>query len=53
LSDEQKAQLKKDRFKKFCRKLLLKESFTEWNPAVIATVIDLYAIVYFLEYLVK
>ncbi len=53
LSKEEQEQLKKDRFKRFLRKLFLKEPFTKWNPAVIATVIDLYIIVYFLEYLIK
>ncbi|MES2678075.1 MAG: hypothetical protein V4612_07195 [Pseudomonadota bacterium] len=53
LSQEEKERLKKDRFKRFCRKLFLKEPFTKWNPPIVATAIDLYVIVYFLEYLIK
>jgi len=53
LSLEEKERLKKDRFKRFLRKLFLKEPFTKWNPAVVATVIDLYIVVHFLEYLLR
>jgi len=53
LSKEEQERLKKDRFKIFCRKLFLKEPFTKWNPSVVATVLDIYIIVYFLEYLLK
>jgi hypothetical protein len=53
LSLEEKEKLKKDRFKRFLRKLFLKESFTNWDPAVVAIVIDLYIVVHFLEYLLR
>ena len=53
LSKEEKEQFKKDRFNRFCRKLFLKEPITKWNPSLVATVIDIYVIVYFLEYLIK
>jgi hypothetical protein len=53
LTAEEKELLKKDRVNRFFRKLFLREPLTKWNPAFIATVIDIYAIVYFMEYLIK
>ena len=53
LNKEEQDRIKKDRFKIFFRKLFLKEPFTKWNPSVVATVLDIYVIVYFLEYLLK
>lgn len=53
LSQEEKERLKQDRFKRFLRKLFLKEPFTKWDPAIVSIAIDLYVIVHFLEYLVK
>ena len=52
LSKEEKERLKKDRTKRFFRKLFLKEP-AKWNPPLVATVLDLYVMVYFLEYLIK
>ena len=51
LSKEAKEKLKKDRARRFLRKLFLNEPITKWNPALVATVIDLYVIVCFIEYL--
>jgi hypothetical protein len=53
VSAEEKERLKKDRVKRFLRKLFLQEPFTKWDPAIIAMAIDLYVIVVFLEYLAK
>ncbi len=53
LSNEEKELLKKDRFKRFLRKLFLQEPFTKWDPANVCKVIDLYVIVVFMEYLIR
>jgi hypothetical protein len=53
LSPEEKEKLKKDRFKRFFRKLFLREPFTKWDPAVVGIAINLYIIVHFLEYLLR
>jgi hypothetical protein len=50
LSKKEKEKLKKDRSRRFLRKLFLKEPITKWNPSVVATVIDVYVIVCFLDY---
>ncbi|MFT5702938.1 MAG: hypothetical protein ACJAZX_000670 [Rickettsiales bacterium] len=50
LTKEEKIQLKNDRYKRWVRKLLLKESFTKSNPALVGMVIDLYIIVCFAGY---
>jgi quinol-cytochrome oxidoreductase complex cytochrome b subunit len=51
LTKEEKEKLKKDRAKRFFRKLFLQESIRKWNPAVVAIAIDLYVIIYFFEYI--
>lgn len=53
LTKEQKEELKKDRAKKFLRKLFLQEPLKKWNPVVITIAIDLYIILYFSEYIIK
>ena len=53
LTKEEKEQLKKDRVKRFFRKLLLQEPISKWNPVAVVIAIDLYVIVYFLEYIIK
>ncbi len=53
LSKEEKEKLKKDRSKRFLRKLFLKEPLTKWNPAIVAIAINLYIIIHFLEYLLR
>ena len=52
LSKDEKKRLKKDRTKRFLRKLFLKEPITKWNPSLIATIIDLYIIIHFANYLI-
>ncbi|MCE3254872.1 MAG: hypothetical protein K0R25_366 [Rickettsiaceae bacterium] len=51
LTEEQKAELKKTRGKRFVAKLLLKEPFTKSDSSLIAIVIDIYVITCFLSYL--
>jgi hypothetical protein len=53
LSAEEKEKLKKDRVKRFMRKLFLREPFTKWDPAIVGIAINFYVIVHFLEYLLK
>jgi len=53
LSNEEKGKLKKDRVKRFMKKLFLKEPFTKWDPAIVGIAINLYIIVHFLDYLLR
>ncbi len=57
LSKEEKARLRSEAWhnlpKSFMRKLLLKESFTKWNPVRMTIVVDLLFITHFLGYLLK
>jgi hypothetical protein len=46
-----KEKRKKEMFRKFMRKLFLKEPMTEWNSAIVFTAIDLLGIVCFASYL--
>ena len=55
LTKEEEKELGKKRraelFKSFTRKLLLQESFTKWNPVLIAQVTDLLCITHFFIFL--
>ena len=51
-TEAEKKQKRKDFWKRFYRKLMLKESLNEWNPPLVFSVIDLFIITHFLEFLV-
>jgi hypothetical protein len=57
LSKEEKKQLKeearKERGKKFMRKLFLHESLTNWDPIFVTMMIDIFCIAQFLDYVVR
>jgi hypothetical protein len=57
LSKEEKQALRQERRKnfgkKFLRKLLLQESFSEWDPVFISIVIDLFSIATFSSYILR
>lgn len=53
LSKEEKEQRKKDRFKRFYRKLFLQEPLTKWDSSKVVIAADIYVILYFFEYLIK
>lgn len=46
-----KLEKKRGRGKRLMRKMLLKEPFSEWNPVLICTVVDLYFVATFLYYI--
>lgn len=53
LTKEEKEILKKERTKRFLRKLFLQEPISKWDPVMVAIVIDLFVIVTFLEYIIR
>jgi hypothetical protein len=50
---EIKKEQKKDAGKKFIKKLMLQEPITKSNPAFIASVVDIFAIASFLDYIIR